>query len=102
MAANRINCNHQEETNRRLIRGLQMIREGKQNVEIALASYSAMKDGDGTQAAHFDQMVSICGITQGDYVDANTAAKKLFDECNSVGGNVNVAPAEQLAAYLGV
>lgn len=102
MAANYIPCNQQQEMVRKAIRGLQMLREGKECIEIALAGFGAMKDGDGSQASQFSQMASICSITAGQYADANTAAKKLYDEMNSVNGNVNVASAVQLAGYMGV
>lgn len=102
MAAQHIIANHQNEIVRKAIRGLQQLREGKENVAQAFAAFDGLKDGDGSQAAHFDLMAVQCGITAGDYADANTAAKAFYDELNSVNGNVNVAAAEQLAGFLGV
>jgi hypothetical protein len=102
MAAQAIIADKNNELNRHAIRCVQLHREAKEHGAIALAGYIALKDGDGTQAAHFDLMAAQCGIQAGDYADANTAAKALYDEMNSVDGNVNVAAAVQLAGFLGV
>lgn len=102
MAANFIGCNHNHEAIRKAIRCVQLHREAKEAGEIALAAFNALKDGDGSQAAHFDLMAAECEIEQGDYASANAAAKALYDEMNSVNGNVNVASAVQLAGYIGV
>lgn len=104
MAAKHIEADHNHTLIRQAIRGITMIREGAWNINNALAGMVALKDGDGSQTAHFDLLAAKCGITAADYADAPAAAKTLFDELNSVDGNLTagLAAAEQLCAYLGV
>lgn len=65
------------------------------------AAMNQMKDGDGSQASHFDTAAAIYGTVQEDGVTADTGAelKRLYDEMNSYIGN-DATGAEQLAAKL--
>lgn len=47
------------------------------------------RDGDGSDAAHYDQNASLQSISAGDYADANTAAKASFDEGASLIAKLN-------------
>lgn len=102
MAAQAIIADKNHDMVRKAIRCVQLHREAKECGEIALAGFAAMKDGDGSDAAHFALLATQCGVVAGGYASANAAAKALFDELNSVNGNVNVAAAVQLAGFLGV
>lgn len=104
MAANFIEVNKQHDVIRQAIRGAQLLRDAEQHLASALAGMAALKDGDGSQASHFDLLASECEVLANDYADANTAAKALYDEVNSVAGNAaaGIAAAKQLCAYLGV
>jgi hypothetical protein len=104
MAANLIEANKQHDVIRQAIRGCQLMREAEAQLAAALAGMAAMKDGDGTQAAHFALLATECEVQQNGYASANAAAKQLFDETNSVAGNAaaGIAAAKQLCAYLGV
>ncbi len=104
MAANFIEANQSHDVIRHAIRGAQLMREAEMFLEAALAGMAALKDGDGSDSAHFDLMASECGLVANDYASANHAAKALYDETNSVAGNgaAGIAAAKQLCAYLGV
>ncbi len=104
MAANFIEANKQHDVIRQAIRGAQLLREAEASLAAALAGMAALKDGDGSQAAHFALMASECEVLQNGYASANAAAMALFNETNSVSGNaaVGIAAAKQLCAYLGV
>lgn len=103
MAALFIECNTQHPVIRQAIRGCQLLREAESQIAAALAGMAALKDGDGTQASHFTLLASEGEVVANDYADANTAAKKLYDETNSVAGNAaaGITAAKQLCAYLG-
>lgn len=98
-----IEANAQHPVIRQAIRGAQLLREAESHIAAALAGMAALKDGDGTQAAHFALMTTECEVQQNSYVSANAASKALFDEVNSVAGNAatGIAAAKQLCAYLG-
>lgn len=104
MAANFIESNKNHDVIRQAIRGAQLMREAEAQIKAALAGMAAMKDGDGSQAAHFALMATECEIQQNGYASANAAAMQLFNETNSVDGNsaAGIAAAKQLCAYLGV
>lgn len=104
MAADAIILDKNHDIIRTAIRGIQMIREGAWNISNSLMSMTALKDEAGSDAAHFDLLATQCSIQAGDYASANAAAKQLFDELNSVSGNLSagLAAAEQLCGFLGV
>lgn len=104
MAANYIECNKQHEVIQHAIQGAKLLRQAEERLESALAGMAAMKDGDGSQAAHFALLVSECSVEANGYATANAAAKALYDETNSVAANAaaGIAAAKQLCSYLGV
>lgn len=84
MAANFIDYDAQTPVGRKVARGLQMLREARDVLRDALALMAEMKDGDGSQASHFDLLAAEGGFSAADYADANAAAKASFDELNSL------------------
>jgi phosphoribosylformylglycinamidine (FGAM) synthase-like amidotransferase family enzyme len=48
-----------------------------------------MRDGDGSQASHYDLAVSQVGFQAGDYAEANTAAQSSHSELMSLLAKVN-------------
>lgn len=104
MAANLIEANQQHNIIRHAIRAAQLMREAETFAAAAIAGMNAMKDGDGSDPAHFALMATECEIVANGYASANAAAKALYDETNSVAGNAaaGIAAAKQLCAYLGV
>lgn len=84
MAANYIEFDKQSDVGRMVTRGLQLLREGREVLGNARAILIEMRDGDGSQAAHYDVIVGEAGYTANDYADANTAAKASFDEIDSL------------------
>lgn len=104
MAANRLICNNSDAIIQAVSQGSDMIRNGSKILNGALAAVMSMKDGDGSQAAHYDMLADRLNFESGDYADENTAAKKLADELNSAAGNAATAAAAaaQLSGYLGL
>lgn len=102
MAATFIECNKGHDSIRQAIRGAQLMREAEAQLDAALAGLAALKDGDGSNAAHFPLMVTECEVVQNGYASANAAAKALWDETNSLSGNAaaGIAAAKQLLAFL--
>lgn len=84
MAANHIIFNKQHDVMRQAIRGMQLVREGRDVLEQARASMLQMRDGDGSSAAQYDLLATKAGFEAGDYGDANAAAKASFDEIDSL------------------
>jgi len=84
MAANLIKCDKTKELVRMAVRAGQLLREGMQVVEQARAAYLQSRDGDGSQASHYDMTAAEGGYQAGDYADANAAAKASFDELDSL------------------
>lgn len=84
MAANHIICNQNNDIIRKVIRALQQLREGRNNLAEVRAAIIQMRDGDGSDAAHYDLFASQASFQAGDYADANAAAKALFDELDSL------------------
>ncbi len=84
MAANYIEFNHLVDPGRSIARGLQMIREGIRTLTDARAIILQMRDGDGSDAAHYDLVASELGVQAGDYASANAAAQALFNEIDSL------------------
>jgi phosphoribosylformylglycinamidine (FGAM) synthase-like amidotransferase family enzyme len=84
VAANLIKFDRTKELARMAIRGMQMIREGVRVLADARAAMIQARDGDGSQASHYDLLASEGGYQAGDYADANAAAKASFDEIDSL------------------
>jgi hypothetical protein len=65
------------------------------------AAMSTMKNGDGTQAAHFQKVVDLYGVNPSDPDNADklAMAKSIYDELNSAQGNS--AALRQFLARLG-
>lgn len=91
MAAGIILCNRDSNAMRPAYRYLQMIREGRDGLTAHLAVMTQYIDGgsggSGT-AANFDLLASAATFAQGDYADANAAAKASYDEIASVVGKL--------------
>jgi hypothetical protein len=84
MAASFIEFDKASDVGRTLARGLQMVREGRDTLLHARAIMIQMRDGDGTQSAHYDVLAGEGGYSAHDYADANAAAKASFDEVDSL------------------
>lgn len=84
MAANFIELNKTSDVGRILTRGLQMVREGREALRQARAILIQMRDGDGSDAAHYDLVASKAGYVANDLGSANAAAKASFDELDSL------------------
>jgi hypothetical protein len=84
MAAGIILFDPQTEPMRKVVRGLNLVQEGKQVLIGALAIIEQYRDGDGSQAIHYDLLANAGTFASGDYADANTAAKASYDEVSSV------------------
>jgi hypothetical protein len=70
MAASFIEFDKASDVGRTLARGLQMVREGRDTLLHARAIMIQMRDGDGTQSAHYDVLAG--------------EAKASFDEVDSL------------------
>jgi len=67
---------------------MQMLREAMLGLEQTRAAFLQARDGDGSQASHYD-LVATLGVYQaGDYATANDAAKASFDELDSLHAKV--------------
>jgi hypothetical protein len=61
-----------------------MVREGRERLRRARDAMIRYRDGDGSAAAHYDQLQAAVNFQAGDYADANAAAKMSFDELDSL------------------
>lgn len=84
MAANLIKFDTTKPIPRQIARALELIREGRQTLINIRAAMIQARDGDGSQASHYDLLASEGGYQAGDYADANAAAKASFDELDSL------------------
>lgn len=84
MAAAFIDLNRETELGRMKARGLQMIREGRQLLAQARAIEIQMRDGDGTQDAHYTLNATEQGVQPAGYASAAAAARASFNECDSL------------------
>jgi len=84
MAAGIIKYDRNSDAMRNKVRALQMILEGFELLERQRAIDIQYRDGDGSQAAHYDLLAAAGGFQAGDYADANAAAKASFDELDSL------------------
>lgn len=89
MAANYIELDRTTEIGRRLSRYGQMLREAVDGLAQTRAAMIQMRDGDGSQAAHYDVLAAEAGYVANDYADANTAARASFLELDSLLSKVN-------------
>lgn len=64
-----------------------------------LAVMTQMKDGDGSQASHFQKVVDLYGVEGADANAKLANAKTIYDELNSALGNSGAM--RQLLAILG-
>lgn len=88
MAANHIKFDQTTEIGRKVARGLQLLREGRQVLTEVREALIQTRDGDGSDAAHYDLTASLVGYQAGDYASANAAAKASFDELDSLHAKV--------------
>lgn len=110
MAANFIKFNQQSDLGRRLVRGLQLIREGREVLRQWRAAMIQGCDGATNVAANFDMMATEVGYSAGDYADANAATMASFAEIDSLyakltatsTGDVTGAAIDQACAKHGV
>jgi phosphoribosylformylglycinamidine (FGAM) synthase-like amidotransferase family enzyme len=84
MAAGIIKFDRNSDAMRPAVRALQMIREGLDVLRAQRAIMLQFRDGDGSQAAHYDLLAAAGVFAAGDYADANAAAKASFDELDSL------------------
>jgi hypothetical protein len=84
MAAGIIQFDRGSDAMRMKVRALQMIREGFELLRNQRLIDIQFRDGDGSQAAHYDLLAAAGDFAAGDYADANAAAKASFDELDSL------------------
>lgn len=84
MAAGLIKCDKTKDLVRQAVGGMLKVREGMLQLEAARAHFIQTRDGDGSQASHYDLTATEGGYQAGDYADANAAAKASFDELDSL------------------
>lgn len=68
---------------RQAVSAVHKIVEGFLELQAQRAVMIQYRDGDGSQASHYDLLAADGGFTAGDYADANAAAKAAFDELDS-------------------
>jgi len=91
MAANLIKFDKTKDITRHFVRAITMIREGLLILEQQAGPSGIIiqaRDGDGSQAVHYDQFASEGGYSPGDYADNNAAAKASADELFSLYGKI--------------
>lgn len=89
MAANLIKFDKNKDMSRQVLRFAQMLRDAvEQGRHIRDAMIQGI-DGDTSSADQFDLLVPLFGAEAGDYADANTAMKALYDEVAAVLGKVD-------------
>lgn len=102
MAATFIQVNKNSDFSRPMIRALQLLREGFQVLEGYRAQAIQARDGDGSDASHYDQNATLGGYVAGDYASADAAAKASFDEIDSLYALLNEAAINQACAKHGI
>jgi hypothetical protein len=65
------------------IDALRLIREGRERLRRARDVMIRYRDGDGSQAAHYDLLRVAGAYSQGDHATADAAAKASFDELDA-------------------
>jgi phosphoribosylformylglycinamidine (FGAM) synthase-like amidotransferase family enzyme len=89
MAANHIQFDRNKDIMRSVVRGAQLLVEGRETLNRALAAIVQMVDNGGATAADFDQFATLGGFTAGDYADANAAAQASYNELASLDAKLN-------------
>lgn len=89
MAANFIKSDKTKDVPRNVDAGLRKIVEGLEQLLGARAVLIQQRDGDGSQASHYDTVATEGGFSAVDYADANAAAKAYFDELDSLLAKLN-------------
>ncbi len=70
--------------NARVHQALRAIREGRAILGQEIAAAIQKRDGDGSQAAHYDVYAAKMGYVANDFVSVEAASKAGFDEMNSL------------------
>lgn len=111
MAANYIECNHTFAAIRRGDAGIIKAREGREDLRISIASMLALIDGDGSQDSHFALLATEGEYQANGYATANAAARKHFEELNSLyakiskptgQGDATGAAIDQVSGFLNI
>lgn len=89
MAANYIKNDRSKIVPQLAAAGMQRIRDGVEMLVHARDIFLQQRDGDGSQASHYDFAATEGGFQAGDYADANAACKASFDEIDSLLAKVN-------------
>jgi len=84
MAANFIDSNPGQPLTARLHSGLRKIRDGLDELREWRAAFIQTRDGDGSEAGHYDLSATLGGYSPGDYASSAAAAKASFDEADSL------------------
>ena len=84
---------------RQLMEPVRRLRIEFSRLEDLFSAMNQMKDGDGSQASHFQKVVDLFGVQGADAGTKLANAKVIYDELNSAIGNS--AALAQLLAKLG-
>ncbi len=100
MAAGIIQFDRNADVMRPVVRFLQMVREAREGLKNALAVMTQHRDGDGSQAVHYDLLALAGDFSAGDYATADAAAKASYDELASLNAKLttNASVSDVLAA----
>jgi hypothetical protein len=93
-----------------ILSGARAIRDARDRLQHARDVLIRYRSGDGSLASHYALFATKCSVQAGGYADANTAAKAIFDELDSMisklltDASVSAVftAANQLCAKLGV
>jgi hypothetical protein len=86
---------------RKLLDPVRKLRTNFSELEDVFAVMNTMKDGDGSQASHFQSVVDLYGVKGIDANDKLVAAKAIYDELNSTVNGSGKDALLQLLARLG-
>ncbi len=84
MSVTHLGYDENTEYGRKLSRFISLLQEALNSGNSILGIMNRMKDGDGSQAVHFDYLVSRFGFEGVDTAAKQTVAKATFDELNSL------------------
>lgn len=84
MAANIILFDQTKSPMREVVEAVKAIRDNLAKLGNARAVMTQYRDGDGSQAAHWDLLALAGGFSAGDYATPDAAAKAMFDEIDSL------------------
>lgn len=85
---------------RQLMEPIRRLQTEWDRLQAVFQAMDEMKDGDGSQAAHFAKVVTLFGVQGADDTAKLASAKAIYDELNSVIGNMH-ASFPQILARLG-